>query len=265
MKTLKIIKYQLQDVLRSRWIIFYSLFFWAITDALFRFGGSGEHVILSLMNVVLIVIPLVSIVLGAMYLYNSREYIELLLSQPIRRSSLFGGLYAGLTLPLALGFALGVLVPFIYHGGTAAGQASGASGVFFLIFVGMLLTVVFTALAFTISLRFEDKIKGLGLSLVLWLFFSVIYDGLILFIVFLFSHYPLQNPVIALTMLNPIDLGRILLMLNFDISALMGFTGAVFQRFFGSGTGMMLSLAVMLLWLAIPLSMAFRVFLRKDF
>ncbi|MFN2373479.1 MAG: ABC transporter permease [Cyclonatronaceae bacterium] len=262
MNTLKIIKYQLQDVIRSRWIIFYTLFFWLITDALFRFGGSGEHVILSLMNVVLIVIPLVSIVLGAMYLYNSREYIELLLSQPITRTSLFSGLYAGLTIPLASGFALGILAPFAYHGGLTSG---GASGVFFLVFVGILLTVVFTALAFSIALRFEDKIKGLGLSLVLWLFFSVIYDGLILFIIYLFSYYPLQNPVIALTMLNPIDLGRILLMLNFDISALMGFTGAVFQRFFGSGFGMAVSLGVMLMWLAVPMSLAFRVFLRKDF
>ena len=262
MNTLKIIKYQLQDVIRSRWIIFYTLFFWLITDALFRFGGSGEHVILSLMNVVLIVIPLVSIVLGAMYLYNSREYIELLLSQPITRSSLFSGLYAGLTIPLATGFALGILAPFAYHGGLTSG---GASGVLFLVFVGILLTVVFTALAFSIALRFEDKIKGLGLSLVLWLFFSVIYDGLILFIIYLFSYYPLQNPVIALTMLNPIDLGRILLMLNFDISALMGFTGAVFQRFFGSGFGMAVSLGVMLMWLAVPMGLAFRVFLRKDF
>ncbi|MCA1803733.1 MAG: hypothetical protein LC662_14910, partial [Rhodothermaceae bacterium] len=86
-----------------------------------------------------------------------------------------------------------------------------------------------------------------------------------LFIIYLFSYYPLQNPVIALTMLNPIDLGRILLMLNFDISALMGFTGAVFQRFFGSGFGMAVSLGVMLMWLAVPMSLAFRVFLRKDF
>jgi Cu-processing system permease protein len=262
MTTLKIIKYQLQDVFRSRWIIFYTMFFWVITDALFRFGGSGDHVILSLMNVVLIVIPLVSIVLGSMYLYNSREYIELLLSQPITRTSLFTGLYAGLTIPLACGFATGILLPFGYHGGLAS---EAASGVLFLVFTGILLTVVFTALAFTIALRFEDKIKGLGMSLLLWLFFAVIYDGLILFIIYLFSYYPLQNPVIALSMLNPIDLARILLMLNFDISALMGFTGAVFQRFFGSGFGMVISLGVMLLWLAIPLGLAGRIFLRKDF
>jgi Cu-processing system permease protein len=42
------------------------------------------------------------VVLGAMYLYSSREYIELLLTQPIERSSLFLGLYGGLALPLVL-------------------------------------------------------------------------------------------------------------------------------------------------------------------
>jgi Cu-processing system permease protein len=69
------------------------------------------------------------------------------------------------------------------------------------------------------------------------MFFSVIYNGLVLMVIQVFSDYPMQHPVIAMTLLNPIDLGRIVLMLNLDVSAMMGFTGAVFQRFFGSGTG----------------------------
>jgi hypothetical protein len=43
--------------------------------------------------------------------------------------------------------------------------------------------------------------------------------------------------MIILSALNPIDLGRILFLMKFDIAALMGYTGAVFQRFFGSGLG----------------------------
>ncbi len=262
MNTIKIIKYQLQDVLRTKWIVFYGIFFLVATDALFRFGGSGERVILSLMNVVLIVIPLVAIVLGAMYLYNSREYIELLLSQPIQRRSLFFGLFVGLTLPLVLAFAAGVGLPFLYHG-AIGGEGGGPLGL--LLLTGMLLTVIFVALSFSIALATEDKIKGLGAALVVWMFFSVIYNGLVLLVIQLFSDYPLQQPVIAMTLLNPIDLGRTLLLLNLDISALMGFTGAVFQRFFGSATGIGVSVLAMLTWLAVPLLLGQRVFLRKNF
>lgn len=258
MSTPKIIKYQLQDVFRSKWIWAYALFFFAITEALFRFGGDGDRVITSMMNVVLLVIPLISIVLGAMYLYNSREYIELLLCQPVKRSSLFMGLFSGVTLPLSTAFAVGVAVPFLMRG-------SEIASTLFLLITGILLTVIFVAMAFGLALSFEDRIKGLGIALVLWLFFTVIYDGIILLIIYGFSDYPLQQPVIVLSMLNPVDLGRILLLLNYDISALMGFTGAVFQRFFGSLAGQSISLTAMGLWLAIPFWLGRRAFLKRNF
>jgi Cu-processing system permease protein len=261
MNTLKILKYQLQDVLRGKWLLFYGLFFLLITDAFFRFGGDGPRVILSLMNVVLLVIPLMAVVLGAMYLYNSREYIELLLSQPIERGSLFAGLYAGLSLPLVAAFMAGVTLPFLYHGALF----SDAAALLVMLVTGTLLTLVFVALAFAIALATEDRIKGLGLALGAWMFFGVIYNGMMLLVIQLFHAYPLQQAVIVMSLLNPIDLGRILLLLNLDAAALMGFTGAVFQKFFGSTPGQAMSVAAMLAWLAAPLLAGRRAFLRKNF
>jgi len=262
MSTTKIIRYQLQDVTRSKWVLFYGLFFLLATDALFRFGGTGERVVLSLMNVVLVVVPLVAVVIGAMYLYNSREYIELLLSQPIQRRSLFFGLLAGLAVPMMLAFVAGVGLPFVYHGALADG-AAGLLPV--LLATGCMLTMIFVAVSFVIALATEDRIKGLGMALVVWMFFSVIYNGLVLLAIQLFSDYPMQQPVIAMSLLNPIDLGRIVLLLNLDVSAMMGFTGAVFERFFGSGVGQAISVAAMMAWLAVPLLLGHRAFLRKNF
>jgi Cu-processing system permease protein len=261
-KTLKIARYQLQDVVRSRWILFYGLFFLVLTDALFRFGGGGERVLLSLLNVVLIAVPLVSAVLGAMYLYGAREFTELLLSQPVRRRSLFWGLFLGLALPMSGAFALGTGLPFLYHGGLAGG---GAGPVVLLIGTGILLTLVFASLAFLVALLTEDRIKGLGLCLALWLFFTVIFDGLVLLAIHLFGDFPMERTVIGLSLLNPVDLGRILLLLNFEISALMGFTGAVFQQFFGSAKGQLLTAGALLLWLVVPFLLGLRAFERKNF
>ncbi len=259
--TLKLIKYQLRDVMRSRWVLFYLAFFILITDALFRFGGSGDRVILSLMNVVLLVIPLVSIMLGTMYLYNSREYTELMLSQPVKRIQMFAALFSGLVLPLAATVSVGIALPFIWNGVLLS--HIGALG--YLLATAVALTIIFSALAFAIGLLTEDKIKGLGLAVVLWLFFAVIYDGLILLVIYMFSHYPLQQPVLIMSMLNPLDLARIALLIQFEASTLMGFTGAVFQRFFGSMSGQIAIVLVMVAWISIPLGWGARRFIRKDF
>ncbi len=260
--TAKIIKYELSDVIRGKWILVYALFFLVVTDALFRFGGGSARALLSLSNVVLLIIPLVSIVFGTMYLYNAREFTELLLTQPVDRKSLFRGLYAGLAVPLAAGFVAGVGVPFALHGVEAASHYVTLAT---LGFSGVLLTCVFVALAFLIAVRFEDKVRGLAVAILLWLFFSVIYDGLVLLILNAFADYPLEQPMIALMLLNPIDLARVLLLLTFDASALMGYTGAVFEKFFGSLLGMGLSTAALGLWLAVPLLLGMRRFRKKDF
>jgi Cu-processing system permease protein len=262
MNTFKIAKYQLRDMFRSRWVLVYGLFFLAVTDALFRFGGSGERVVLSLTNVVLGVVPLVGIVLGAMYLYSAREAVELLLSQPVRRGDLYRGLYLGLVVPLCTALVFGIGLPFVYHGAVFAG---GVGALPLLLGVAVLLTLVFVALAFAVALSTEDRVKGLGLSLVLWMFFSVIWGGFTLLFVEVFSAYPLQKVIIALSMLNPVDLGRILLLLNLEISAMMGFTGAVFERFFGSGTGQAITLTALVGWAVVPFLLGHRAFQRKNF
>lgn len=262
MTSARIAKYQLQDMVRNRWVLFYGLFFLGVTDALFRFGGSGDRVVLSLMNVVLVMIPLVSVVLGAMYLYGARESVELLLAQPIRRPTLFRGLFAGLALPLCGAFVGGVALPFAWHGGAAGGHA-GALGL--LLATGVLLTLVFVSLAFAVALRHEDRLRGLGVALAMWMFFAVAWNAVVLLAIQLFADYPLERAVIAASLLNPVDLGRILLLLNLDVSAMMGFTGAVFQRFFGSGTGMAVTLGALVLWVAVPFLAGQRAFVRKNF
>jgi Cu-processing system permease protein len=262
MRTLKILEYQLRDVLRTRWVILYALFFLLATDALFRFGGGGERVILSLINVVLVVVPLVAIVLGAMHLYGARESIELLLAQPIERPALFLGVWAGFVLPLSGAFVAGVTLPFLYHGAIASGDAGALP---LLLATGVLLTVAFAALAFAIALATDDRIRGLGLALVSWMLLALLWDGLVLLVVRAFADYPLQHTVIGLSLLNPVDLGRILLLLQLDVSAMMGFTGAVFRQFFGSAAGQAVTLAALLVWVVVPFLAGRRAFARKNF
>jgi len=81
----------------------------------------------------------------------------------------------------------------------------------------------------------------------------------------MFADYPLERPLLAVMLLNPVDLARVLMLLQLDVSALMGYTGAVFKSFFGSAGGMLLACGALLLWAAAPPLAALHLFRRKDF
>lgn len=258
----RIVGYELRDIARGKWMIAYAVFFLLLTEALLRFGGPGETAILSLLNVVLLLIPLVSIIFGTMYLYDARAFTELLLSQPIARPQLFFGLYIGLVVPLTLAALLGMTIPYIIRG---FGPGGPPTALLTLALAAVFLTAIFMALAFAIAIRVDDKVKGLGSGILLWLFFAVVYDGLVMIAVSALAGYPIERPLIGLIALNPIDLARILLLLQLDVAALLGYTGAVFRRFFGSALGAGIAIAALCVWMAAPVALALRFFQRKDF
>lgn len=259
---IKIFKYSFFDLTRSLWGYLYMSFYLVSTLALLSLSHDLSRAIVSLMNIVIIITPLVSMVLGTMYFYNSKEFAELLLAQPVKRRSVFLGQYAGLGSSMCLSFILGMGGPFVFYGVFVSDQIWNFT---MLLLVGILLTLIFTALAFLIASRFENKIKGFGIAILVWLLLAVVYDGLFLLGMILFESYPLEKPSLIATLFNPIDLSRILIMLKLDISSLMGYTGAVFQKFFGTGWGILMVLAALIIWVLLPLGLFERVTRYKDF
>ncbi len=208
------------------------------------------------MSVVMIIVPLVSIIFSTTYFYNAYQFIELLVAQPISRSSILLGEFLGVSVSLLTALLIGVGIPVLIYAPDSTG--------FVLMISGFALTLSFISLAFFSSVAMRDKAKGIGMSLMLWFYFSVIYDGLVLGILFSFNEYPLEKAVIALASFNPIDLGRIIILMKMDISALMGLTGAVYKQFFGSSFGIIYSLSIMLMWIITPLLIALRIFKKKN-
>jgi Cu-processing system permease protein len=258
---LKVLKYQAKDAVRSRWLLAYAIFFMLVTDGLLRFSGDPVRTQLSLVSVVLFLVPLVSIVFGTVYLYNAREFIELLLAQPVNRRQMYGGLYLGLTLPLALAFVAGLGVPFLVRG--IEESARGTLGA--LLLSGVVLTCVFSAIATLIAIRCEDRLRGLGTAIGVWMLLTVVYDGFVLFILAVFSSYPLEHAALGLMMANPIDIARVALLLQFDGAAMMGYTDAVFLKFFGGAEGIAIATTALAAWVLLPVMLGMRVFQRRDF
>lgn len=252
----KIIKYVIADILRNKIVIIYTVFLLATSFSVFSLEDNSSKGLLSLLNIILIVVPLVSIIFSTIYMYNSVEFIELLVSQPLKRNSIWLSLFVGLAASLSIAFFIGAGIPVLIYQANTIGLT--------MIFTGILLSIIFVAIAFLATVKTRDKAKGIGAAIMLWLYFSLLFDGLVLFILFQFADYPLETMMIGLSALNPIDLSRILILLQLDISALMGYTGAVFNEFFGTVNGLLFSLFVLLSWIVIPVWYSTRKFNTKD-
>jgi Cu-processing system permease protein len=218
--------------------------------------------IISLMNITFILTPLIGTIFGVMNFYNSREFIELLLAQPMPRKKIFLGMFLGISLSLSLSLLLGMGLPFVIYRIFISGQVMS---LLILLLSGVFLTFIFTALSFYIALVNENRLKGFGMAILVWLFMAFIYDGIFLLSLFLLQEYPLEKFAIAMSLFNPIDLSRILIMLELDISALMGYTGAVFNKFFSNSTGMLISISALLVWTVVPVFLFLKKSFKKDF
>lgn len=248
--------------MRSRWSYVYFLFYLLLGVVLLFLNNDLSKAVITLMNVIIVLVPLIGTIFGVMYYYNSKEFTELLLAQPLKRSSIFLGQYFGVALSLTMSLIIGLGLPFVFYG---IFNSSAIWNFSLLLVTGAFLTLIFTALAFVIALSNENKIKGFGYAILLWLFMAVIYDGIFLMSLVYFEDYPLDKFSLIATMFNPVDLSRVLILLKLDISALLGYTGAVFQKFFGTSFGLILSSLMLTLWVIVPTYFINRISKRKDF
>lgn len=259
---LKILKYSFYDLMRSRWSYVYFAFYLLLGTVLLFLNNDLSKAVITLMNVIIVLVPLIGTIFGVMYYYNSKEFTELLLAQPLKRSSIFLGQYLGVALSLSMSLILGLGIPFVFYG---LFKSSAVWDFSLLLVTGTFLTLIFTALAFNIALYNENKIKGFGYAILLWLFMAIIYDGIFLMTLVMFEDYPLDKLSLAGIMLNPIDLSRTLILLKLDISALLGYTGAVFKSFFGTSFGLILSFFMLSLWVLFPVLFILLKSKKKDF
>jgi len=259
---LKILKYSFFDLMRSRWSYVYFGFYLLLGIMLLFLNNDLSKAVITLMNVIIVLVPLIGTIFGVMYYYNSKEFTELLLAQPLKRSSIFLGQYLGVALSLSMSLILGLGIPFAFYG---LFKSSVIWDFSLLLVTGTFLTFIFSALAFNIALSNENKIKGFGYAILLWLFLAIIYDGVFLMTLILFEDYPLDKLSLVGTMLNPIDLSRTLILLKLDISALLGYTGAIFKQFFGTSYGLFISFIMLIMWVIMPVARIVYKSKRKDF
>lgn len=252
----KIARFILFDILKNKTIILYTVLLFIISWSVLGLESNFTKATLSLLNIVLLVVPLMSVIFSTIYVYNSSQFVELLLSQPVPRSKVWFNIFLGLSTALVLAFLLGCGIPIMLYSSIETGMS--------LIITGCFLSVIFTSLAMLAAIFSRDRAKGIGIAIFLWIFFAIIYDGILLVLIFQFADYPIEGIMATLTAINPIGLSRIFVLLQLDVAAMLGYAGAVFQQVFGSGGGMGISLVILSAWAIVPFVWSLIKFNRKN-
>ncbi|SFJ03117.1 Cu-processing system permease protein [Kaistella treverensis] len=252
----KIARFILFDILKNKIVILYTVLLFIISWSVLGLESNYTKATLSLLNVVLLVVPLVSIIFSTIYVYNSSQFIELLLSQPVPRAKVWFNLFLGLSTALILAFLLGCGIPILLYSSIETGAS--------LIITGVFLSIIFTALAMLAAISSRDRAKGIGVSIFIWMFFAIIYDGILLVLMFQLGDYPIEGIMATLAAINPIGLSRIFVLLQLDVAAMLGQAGAIFKQVFGSGGGLVISMIILTLWTFVPFLWSLLKFNKRD-
>lgn len=177
---------ELRDALRNRWFLLYTVAFIALSLAfsylalassgMVGFAGFGRTAA-SLINLVLLIVPLMALTVGAQSLSGEMERgtMSYLLAQPVGRVEVFLGKYLGLALSLLASLALGFGVSGLLL--ALSGSGAAAPGAYItLVLLAFLLSLAMLSVGFLISALTRRASVAVGIGLFLWLAFVFLGD-----------------------------------------------------------------------------------------
>jgi len=264
---------ELLIALRSRWVLAFSIVFAIISVAVSFVGISGAYAgfqdfmrtIASLLNLCLYLVPLFTLILGAITFTPGSDSgrFEFDLAQPISRTTYVLGKYLGLSLALTLattaGFGIaGLVISFL---------ANSADVLAYIAFVmlSIALGIVFISISALLSLIIFKRAPALALSLALWFTFVILYDLIVMWLATNFEGNTLRTLLFILLFGNPVDLIRVATLFVVGGKIIFGPTAGALLKFVGgTSTGFILLLLGLLIWGGCPLVVALKIFSKKD-
>ncbi len=259
---------------RSRWTLIFAVVFAVLSLGVAASGyilssGSGfqdfARTSASLVQLVILVVPLAALLMGVLALAPDRGTAELLFSQPVSRSTiLLGemlGLFGALAAAQLIGFGLAGVVVFQRVG------AEGGSGYLVLVAGSLLLTAAFLSIAALIASGAvgRKRARALAIALVVWFLGVILIDLATLGLASLLPSGAASRVLICSVILNPFGAVRTGALLGIEGTAAFGSASLALLRFTHGPAGAALALtASVLAWMIVPALAATRRLGRVD-
>jgi Cu-processing system permease protein len=258
--------------IRNKWTIIFAVVFGALVVSISCFGMLAEgfsgmqsftRTSASLLNLVLYVVPLVSLTMGTLSFTGDKGSTELLFSQPLSRTEvLLGkmlGLFFSVSLSTLIGFALAGTVVIATNG------IEGLSRYVSLVALALLLSLVFLGLSMLVSIASKRKPKAFGMALFLWFFFVLLYDVLALGGTLLLKGQTANHFLFLSVFGNPVDMVRVGALIILDNVTIFGAAGAALLRYLGGQlASVALLVAGLLVWVSTPIFLSIRMMRKQD-
>ena len=259
---------EVRESLRNRWFILYTICFSSLALLLLFLSTSSEEIggisgfgrtAASLINLVLLFIPLIALVTGALSISNERENgtLSYLLSHPIMKNEIFFGKFVGLLLSICFSISLGFGLA-----GIAISIKGGSQDISKFLIISLfsgLLAASLLSVGLLISAYSRSGSRAIGFAIFLWLFFIVIGDLGIM------GTYVVMDlgikQVFTLTLFNPTEVFKIASVLTLSPRfEILGPVGMYALNTFGREGLLYLLIAVLLLWTVLPLAWGYVTF-----
>lgn len=261
---------EVRDALRNRWFLLYAVCFAALSLGLasVALAGTGRlglagfgRTAASLVNLVLLIVPLMGLTLGAAALAGERERgtLETLLAQPVTRGEVLLGKFCGLAAALLSALAAG----FGATSGILAVQGAAANaGQFLAIFaLSVLLGWAMLSVGLLISSIARRTTLALGCAIFVWLTFVFLGDLGLMGSALTLRLSPAE--LLAWALLNPLHVFKIFAVSGMHRSLdLLGPAGLYASQTFGSRLPVLLC-GVLAGWIILPLAMAAAAFAKR--
>ena len=266
-------RYELLLAVRSRWLQIFAAVFAALSLAVAGSGYilSGGHGVqdfartaVSLVQIVLLLVPLAALVFGGLALTPDRGAAELLYSQPVSRGVILLGRMLGVWLALAaaelIGFGIAGLIVQSQSGIEGVGRYGALVG------TAIVVTGIFLGLAAAIAAHSPGRrTRVLAAALVVWFITVLLFDVAALGVASLLRSGSASRLLITATLVNPVDAARTGALLAIDGGAAFGAASLALHRFTGGIAGAsLLIVSSLTLWLCVPPWLAARVLNRSD-
>ncbi|NUQ36548.1 MAG: ABC transporter permease [Caldilineales bacterium] len=265
---------ELRDALRNRWFLLYTIAFVALSLAFSYLALAGAGIVgfagfgrtaASLINLVLLIIPLMALTVGAQSLAGEQEKSTLsyLLAQPVSRVEIFLGKYLGLALSLLASLTLGFGISGVV---IALGGAGAVDPLAYVLLVGLafLLSLTMLSVGLLVSAFTRKASVAVGIGLFLWLLF-VFFGDLGMMGTAMALRVPIAN-LFLLSLSNPLQVFKMMAILDIQSTLdILGPAGLYAMRKYGDGLYSLL-LGVLLLWILLPGLLAYaRLAAKNDF
>lgn len=258
--------------IRNRWTLVFAGLFGILVLAISYFGlvtggtvgfQGFARTSASLLNMVLLLVPLVALSMGTLSFTSEKSASELLFSQPVTRGEIlvgkFLGLFASIFTATVVGFGLaGVIIA------VKAGPEGSMRYPAFVAFA-LLLALIFLSLSALVSALCRRQSKAFGVALFVWFFFVLFYDLAVIGATFLFKERTANAFIFGSLFGNPVDMVRVASLMTLNGTDIFGAGGAALLRFLGGeGLSISLLLIALSLWVVVPLFVAQRLLRRQD-